>query len=68
MDNQTFLLMSDLFETPETLPTKVQDILIHFGELKTYKRCALLLYALQSFGYSFEYYLDAIPFNLHKII
>jgi hypothetical protein len=60
--------MEDLFETIETLPFKVQLILSEFAEEdNTYEKCADLLRRCEAEGYTFEYGLDAIPFNLTKI-
>lgn len=58
----------DLFETIETLPYKVQLILSEFAEEdNTYENCANLLRKCEAEGYTFEYGLDAIPYNLTKI-
>ncbi len=61
IDNNT-----DLFEHPELLPKEVQTILNEFTE-PTYKECKQLLEKLKPLGYTFDYYLDAIPYNLQKI-
>lgn len=57
----------DLFEHHERLPKKVQKILIKFGEVATYIECDKLLEALRPHGYTFDYYLDATPYNLRVI-
>ncbi len=57
----------DLFEQYETLPQEVQDILLDFGDEQSYEGCEKLLAELKPHGYTFEYYLDASPFNLTKI-
>ncbi len=67
MNNQTPTPEIDLFEHYTLLPQPVQDILTEFGEVGTYERCEGLLNLLKPHGYSFEYYLDAEPFNLTKI-
>ena len=60
--------MTDLFETIETLPYKVQLILSEFAEDdNTYDKCADLLRRCEAEGYTFEYGLDAIPYQLTKI-
>lgn len=60
--------MTDLFESIESLPAKVQAILSEFSEeAQTYESCSKLLSLCEAEGYTFEYYLDAIPFNLTKI-
>ncbi len=56
----------DLFEKYETLPQKVQDVLLTFED-ETYDECRRLLDELKPLGYTFEYYLDACPFNLQKL-
>lgn len=61
--------MEDLFTTPELLPEQVQEILNSFAEKDGdgYKNCAALVEDLEKVGYTCEYYLDAVPFNLKKI-
>lgn len=56
----------DLFEYYEELPQEVQDILITFED-ETYEECERLLNELKPYGYTFEYYLDATPYNLTKL-
>jgi hypothetical protein len=58
----------DLFEHPEKLPIEVQTILNKFSECEqTYETCNNLLKALKPHGYTFKYYLDAIPYDLQKV-
>jgi len=57
----------DLFEQYETLPQSVQDVLLKYSEIDTYEDCEKLLTELKPLGYTFDYYLDATPFNLRKI-
>lgn len=60
--------MQDLFENPEILPIEVQQIINHYSNKpNTYENCEKLLKAMQKLGYSFEYGLDAEPYDLHKI-
>jgi hypothetical protein len=59
--------MNDLFETPELIPEPIQDILDTFED-NTYEECERVLNLIKPLGYTFEYYLDAVPFNLTKII
>lgn len=60
--------MEDLFESIESLPERVQEILSEFsGEEQTYETCEKLLSLCEAEGYTFEFGLDAIPFNLTKI-
>jgi len=58
----------DLFEHYEALPMELQKLLIQFSELdNTYFECELLLNECKKLGYTFEFSLDAIPYNLEKI-
>lgn len=59
--------LQDLFEVPETLPKEVQDILEKYCQADTYEDLNNMLAELKPLGYTFEYYLDAIPFNLTKL-
>jgi hypothetical protein len=59
--------MIDLFETPELLPTKVKALINRLTDSPTYKSNEALLKRLKPLGYTFDYYLDAIPYNLRKI-
>jgi hypothetical protein len=57
----------DLFEHYNQLPSEVLKVLDKFSEMdNTYLECEALLNELKPFGYSFEYGLDAQPFNLKK--
>jgi hypothetical protein len=59
--------MIDLFTTPEQLPTEVQEILKDFSEREqTYENCQQLEQALKPHGFTFDWGLDAEPFNLRK--
>jgi len=58
---------NDLFDKWEALPQPVQDLLNNFGECDTYKLCDKLLRKLKPLGYTFDYYLDAQPYNLRTI-
>lgn len=57
----------DLFTTPELLPVSLQKALIKAGEVTTYNQCALLQKKCEKLGYTFDFYLDAIPYNLRPI-
>jgi hypothetical protein len=59
--------MQDLFETPEKLPVEVRELLENFGEVESYSDCERLLNLLKPFGYTFDYYLDAQPYDLRLI-
>lgn len=58
----------DLFETPEKIPANVNAILDKYraGEY-TYNECAQLQNELQKVGFTIDYCLDAIPYNLREV-
>jgi hypothetical protein len=58
--------MNDLFEAPEQIPKDVLDILATFQD-NTYEECERILNKLEQIGYTYEYGLDAEPFNLRKL-
>jgi hypothetical protein len=60
-------MKKDLFNTPEKLPIEVQNVLNKYGEIETYDQCKAMLKELTKLGYTFEYYLDAQPYDLQKI-
>ena len=60
-------MAQDLFEVWETLPQEVQDILEKYNGEETYENCEKMLQELKPLGYTFEYGLDAVPFNLTNI-
>jgi len=58
---------TDLFENYDLLPEDVKNALCQFNEDNDlYKECESLLFKLQAIGYSFEYGLDGIPYNLKR--
>lgn len=59
----------DLFEHIDTLPLEVQEILEKAQKTwnDDYEDCRKLVAELEAVGYTCEYYLDAVPFNLRKI-
>ena len=58
----------DLFEFTEELPAIVTYVLHKYSfSDESYETCEKLLAELEPLGYSFEYGLDAVPYNLHKI-
>ncbi len=60
----------DLFECPEKLPDSVQAILNKYGEDwdDTYENCRNMLLEMEAVGYTFDYYLDACPYDLRRIV
>ena len=60
--------MNDLFETPELLPLDVQAILVKYSNKDfNYNNCGNLVDELEEVGYTCEYGLDAIPYDLIKL-
>lgn len=60
--------MQDLFETPEKIPAEVNAILDKYREGEyTYTELPELQAELQKVGFTIDYYLDAIPYNLRAI-
>lgn len=59
----------DLFEYPEELPEGMVNIIDNFDDIGilTYDHLEEMLEMCEAYGYTFEYGLDAVPFNLRKI-
>jgi hypothetical protein len=57
---------TDLFETPELIPDNVRAVLDSYLE-PTYETLGLMLDECEELGYTFDYYLDAVPYDLRKI-
>ena len=68
-DEEEYLQAKDLFLHQEELPADVKSVLDKYGieGEATYETCGSMLAELEPLGYTFEYYLDAEPFNLRKI-
>ncbi len=65
-------MAKDLFETPEKLPKQIQAILKRYNDLEIekgiqYNDLIRLGKEMAKYGYSFDFYLDCIPYNLQKI-
>lgn len=60
------ILVNDLFDNIESLSEQVKSILDTFKD-NTYQECQTVQKELNQVGYTFEYYLDAEPFNLKKL-
>lgn len=59
---------TDLFEESETLPEAVQQIIEKYSnDDMNYDSCEKMLHEMNSVGYTFEYYLDAVPHSLKKM-
>jgi hypothetical protein len=60
--------MLDLFEYPETWPANLRAILArYFAKENSYENLIQLENELVKIGYSIEYGLDCVAFNLQKI-
>jgi hypothetical protein len=60
--------MVDLFEDPEKWPVDLQAILLHYiTKDQSYANLIQLENDLLKIGYSIEYGLDCMAFNLQKI-
>jgi len=60
----------DYFETPEMIPADVQTILDkHFGDRSDldYPELAACVEELETIGWTFDFYLDAVPFGLMPV-
>lgn len=58
----------DLFEVYDLLPGPVRKVLESIPEDPSYTDLEQALEELKPLGYTFEYYLDAQPYNLKKNI
>lgn len=60
--------MKDLFETPELLPTKVQEIINKFNhDNEPYLELERMKGKLEPLGYTFEYGLDGVGYGLRLL-
>lgn len=57
----------DLFRNYDKLPKKVQRILAKYSDGEEYSDLEDALSELEPLGYTFDYGLDAVPYNLRKI-
>jgi len=59
----------DLFDNYENLPKNLLDILNKYqmNEDLNYLTIEKMLKEVNTIGYTFEYYLDCIPYNLQKL-
>jgi hypothetical protein len=58
--------MKDLFEIPELIPDEV-GLILETLEEGSYDDIERILKEIKPLGYTFEYYLDAVPYGLRKI-
>lgn len=60
--------IKDLFEEYKSLPNNIKSILSYYEmEDFDYEKCKQLQQELECVGYTFDYGLDAEPFNLRLI-
>ncbi len=58
----------DLFEQYALLPDRVQKLITtHFDGNQDYTTCKVVLREMKKLGYTFDFGLDAEPYNLRKI-
>ena len=58
----------DLFDKYELLPQNALAILEKYEDFEfTYEECGAMLENFEAIGYTFDYYLDAQPYNLRKL-
>jgi hypothetical protein len=58
----------DLFEQYQTLPQEVQQVLEKYSnDDNDYSNCENLIKDLNDIGYTCDYGLDGVPFDLQKI-
>lgn len=59
----------DLFETPELIPDNVRAVFEKYdnGDELSYEEIFKLHTEVEQLGYTFDYYLDAVPYDLRKI-
>lgn len=60
--------MKDLFEDYEALPNEVKSVIDQFiASDETYENCNTLVVELNELGYTCDYGLDAVPYDLRKL-
>jgi hypothetical protein len=68
MGQDQFELVEDMFEKWDELPQEVQDVLAkHQNDDETYSNCEELKKDLHKVGYTCNYGLDGVPYDLNKI-
>lgn len=65
-------MAKDLFEAPELLPNPIKAILSRYNDLEIekgieYTDLINMGKEMAIYGYSFDFYLDCVPYNLKKI-
>ena len=59
-------IQEDLFTTPDLIPLEIQALFNDAGEYE-YNELSIIKAKAEQIGYTFDYSLDAVPFNLRKI-
>ena len=58
----------DLFNKFKTLPEPVKNIIVKYGNMDNdYNNCIAMQIELSEYNYTFDFGLDAIPYNLKKV-
>jgi len=60
----------DLFEDYKDIPKKLQKVLNKYDSYLSggdYRQLEIVLGEVEKVGYTFEYYLDAVPYDLRPI-
>jgi len=65
--NQNQIIMQDLFEFPGRWSKQLLELMNAATESPTYQELEQLQKECRAIGYTFEFGLDAVPFNLKKI-
>jgi hypothetical protein len=56
----------DLFDIYEMQPDNLKKICEAYDVAGSYEDCKMFLGEVEAIGYTFDYGLDAVPFNLRK--
>jgi hypothetical protein len=57
----------DLFEYPHLIPENIQKILNGYDDCSDYRTLSKMVERLNEIGFTFDYYLDAQPYDLVRI-
>ena len=59
--------INDMFKTPSLIPHDVAFILNNYNDSEDYEMLDKCIKELNKIGWTFDYGLDAVPFNLRKL-
>lgn len=66
--NEQYLASDDLFDSPHLISQEINEIIESANEDEDpCKECERMQKEMEQHGYTFEYDLDGVPFNLRKI-